>query len=171
MASAAVTRCSAPASTTRSNPVPAQTVAGLGLLPAETVFDPDKVVRWTAGQGLGVPVSGYEIRHGRTRSSAPWITTDRPGDSDEGCSAADGRIAGTSLHGLLESDAFRSAFLATVARRVGAGWAPSGVSFAAAREARFDRLATAIETHLDLAALKRLIGQGKPVATHRAAAP
>jgi adenosylcobyric acid synthase len=139
-------------------------VAGLGLLPAETVFEPDKVVRWTTGQALGVGVQGYEIRHGRTRSAAPWIVTDRParpgdGDTDEGCQAAGGRIAGTSLHGLLEGDAFRSAFLAAVAARADVGWVPSRVSFAAAREDRFDRLAAAIESHLDVAALERLIGE------------
>jgi adenosylcobyric acid synthase len=137
--------------------------AGLGLLPAETVFEPDKVVRWTTGQALGVRVEGYEIRHGRTRSPAPWITSDRPGDGDEGCQAAGGRIAGTSLHGLLEGDAFRSAFLAAVAARAEVEWVPSGVSFAAAREDRFDRLATAIESHLDVSALERLIGEAAPV--------
>jgi adenosylcobyric acid synthase len=141
---------------------PAQTVAGLGLLPAETVFGADKVVRWTAGHALGVPVRGYEIRHGRTRSAAPWIMTEPPGDGGEGCHVASGRIAGTSLHGLLEGDAFRSAFLAAVAHRAGVGWAPSGVSFAAARQARFDQLATAIETHLDLTALEQLIAQARP---------
>ncbi len=141
---------------------PAQVAAGLGLLAAETVFEPDKLVRWTGGHALGVPVRGYEIRHGRTRSPAPWITTDRPGDGAEGCQAAGGRIAGTSLHGLLEGDAFRSAYLAAVAGRAGVGWVPSGVSFAAAREARFDRLATAIEAHLDLTALEGLIGQASP---------
>jgi adenosylcobyric acid synthase len=143
---------------------PARTVLGLGLLPAETVFEPDKLLRWTTGQGLGVPVRGYEIRHGRTRSAAPWIATDRPGDADEGCQAAEGRVAGTSLHGLLEGDAFRSAFLTAVGRRAGVGWERSGVSFAAAREARFDRLATVMETHLDITALERLIGQAAPVA-------
>ena len=122
---------------------PPAAVSGLGLLPAETIFEPDKVVRWTTGQALGVRVEGYEIRHGRTRSAAPWIATDRPGHgaADEGCQAFGGRIAGTSLHGLLEGDAFRSAFLAAVAARAEVGWVPSGVSFAAAREDRFDRLA------------------------------
>jgi hypothetical protein len=37
------------------------------------------------------------------------------------------------------------------------------VSFAAAREARFDQLATAMEAHLDLTALERLIGQARPI--------
>ena len=73
-----------------------------------------------AGRALGVPVRGYEIRHGRTASAAPWIATDGP-EGAEGCRADGGRIAGTSLHGLLEGDDFRSAFLAAVARRAGSG--------------------------------------------------
>jgi hypothetical protein len=59
----------------------------------------------------------------------------------------------------------------TVARRAGKEWAPSGVSFAAVREARFDRLATAIETHVDLTALERLIARAGPASGRRVARP
>ena len=67
-------------------------------------------------------------------------------------------VFGTSLHGLFESDGFRAAFLAAVAARRGKGFAPSGLSFAAAREAQFDRLADLVEAHLDMAAVEHLIG-------------
>ncbi len=100
--------------------------------------------RWSAGP----PGTPWACPSGATRSATGGPGRRRPGSrptgqatGDEGGQAAGGRIAGTSLHGLLEGDAFRSAFLATVARRAGVGWVPSGVSFAAAREARFDRLA------------------------------
>ncbi len=145
-------------------------ILGLGLLKAETVFDPDKVLRWTSGRALGVPVRGYEIHHGRTASAAPWITTDGP-DGAEGCRADGGRIAGTSLHGLFEGDDFRTAFLGAVARRAGRDWVASGVSFAAARQTRFDRLATALEEHLDQAALQRLIAQAGPAPSNRPPGP
>ncbi len=100
-----------------------------------------------------MPVRGYEIHHGRTRSTEP-VDRDRRGGPDgrEGARTDGGRIAGTSLHGLLEADGFRAAFLTDVARRAGHRWNPGGVSFAAAREARFDRLAEALEEHLDLGA-------------------
>ena len=49
-----------------------------------------------------------------------------------------------------------------VAERRGKRFVPAGVSFAAARAARFDALADAVEAHLDRAALDRLIGEGRP---------
>jgi adenosylcobyric acid synthase len=145
---------------------PPQIVAGLGLLAADTVFEPDKVTRWRTGQALTQPVRGYQIHHGRTHSTAPWIALVDPTDHD-GAQANDGQVLGTTLHGLLEADGFRSAFLAGVAQRAGRPWAPSGVSFPAAREARFDRLADLLETHLDLAGIERLIRIADPVTTRR----
>ena len=41
------------------------TVAGLGLLPVRTVFDPVKTLTRPAGFGLGEPVTGYEIHNGQ----------------------------------------------------------------------------------------------------------
>ena len=76
----------------------------------------------------------------------------------EGNASSDGSILGTSLHGLWESDGFRAAFLARVAARAGVPWAPSGVSFAAARAARFDLWADLLQAHLDIGAVERLIG-------------
>lgn len=51
------------------------TVPGLGLLPVETVFERDKIVRRRRGHSPlfgGAPAEGYEIRHGRPRPSASW---------------------------------------------------------------------------------------------------
>jgi adenosylcobyric acid synthase len=140
---------------------PPRVAAGLGLLPAETVFEPDKVTRWVSGHARGQPVAGYEIHHGRTHAAGGWIV--RSGaNPPEGCQAAGGRILGTNWHGLLDNDRFRAAFLSEVAARAGRRWASSGISFGAAREARFDRLADAIEQHLDLAALEQLITTARP---------
>ena len=66
------------------------------------------------------------------------------------------------MHGLLEDDAERAALLVALAARRGKRFVPAGVSFAAARTARFDALADAVETHLDLAALERLVEEGRP---------
>ena len=134
-------------------------VDGLGLLPVETVFQPEKVTRTVAGTARGVPVTGYEIHHGRTDSTRPWLELD---GGPEGCQADGGRVGGTSVHGLFESDAFRRTFLADVAARAGVDWEPDeSVSFAAARERRFDRLADTLETHLDIEWVLSLI-KGAP---------
>jgi adenosylcobyric acid synthase len=134
-----------------------QPVEGIALLPIETVFDPVKVTRRRVGTALGHPVHGYEIHHGRTEPVDPWLTLD---DGPEGSAARDGRVLGTSLHGLFEADAFRSAFLTRVAGRAGKTWVPSGLSFAAARQARYDRLADVLESALDMSAIERLIAAG-----------
>jgi adenosylcobyric acid synthase len=142
------------------------TVDGLGLLPADTRFESTKITRprsghTTDGAGSTRPVAGYQIHHGRTTSDAPWIALDDGwGAEPEGTANADGSVLGTSLHGLFEGDEFRNAFLAGVATRRGKSFLPSGVSFAAARETQFDRLADLLEAHLDMAAIEKLIATG-----------
>jgi adenosylcobyric acid synthase len=122
-------------------------VAGLGWLDAETVFEPTKVTRQRRGTALNQRVSGYQIHHGRVAGADPWIALDDAyGAHPEG--SRRGRFAGTTLHGLFEDDGFRSAFL---------NIEPSGVSFAAARDAQIDRLADMLEAHLDLAAVETLL--------------
>ena len=129
-------------------------VDGLGWLDAETVFGATKVTRQRRGRALNQRVTGYEIHHGRVRSADPWIHLDDAyGEEPEG--AVSGRFSGTTLHGLLEDDGFRAAFLAID---------PSGLSFAAAREDQLDRLADMLEAHLDLAAIDGLIKEGAPAA-------
>ncbi|MBA3745476.1 MAG: cobyric acid synthase [Sporichthya sp.] len=130
-------------------------VAGLGLLPAQVVFEPRKSVGRTAGEELGQPVRGYEIHHGRVSpdpGTAPFL---------DGCRA--GAVWGTTWHGALESDGFRRAFLAEVAAATGRDFRPVGeVSFAAVREARLDLLGELIADHLDGAAVDALITGGAP---------
>ncbi len=118
-------------------------VAGLGLLDLEVEFAPDKVLRRVVGSADGIPVSGYEIHHGRvTRSGDPEFI--------DGEGSVRGPIAGTHWHGLLESDEFRRRYLARVAAQAGrAGFvvAPD-TSVAAVRTAQLDLLADLVERHL-----------------------
>ncbi|WP_425576900.1 cobyric acid synthase [Nocardioides conyzicola] len=126
---------------------------GLGLLDADTVFQAAKVLRLPHGSALGASVGGYEIHHGRVTVGS--------GESFLG-GARDGQVFGTMWHGCLEHDDFRSALLAEVARLTGHAWAPSGVSFAAARERRLDLLGDLVEHHLDVDALLELATAGAP---------
>ena len=118
-------------------------VEGLGLLDVETVFGEDKA--------LALHDDGsYEIHHGRMTDYglAGWVSA--------------GPVAGTMRHGSLESDVTRSALLAEAAQRAGRSWQASGVSFAAAREARLNLLGDLAEKHLDLDALLDLARNGVP---------
>ncbi len=136
-------------------------VDALGWLEAETVFEPEKVTRPRRGLCRGEMVTGYQIHHGRTVSPDPWIELDDGwGAEPDGARSPDGRVLGTTLHGLFEADGFRAAFLAEVASRRGKTSPPSGVSFAAAREEQLDRLADLVEAHLDTAAIEALIKEG-----------
>ncbi len=105
----------------------------------------------------GTPVLASESRASRSGAEA------RPGTSPAAAGAGSspaGGVLGSSLHGLFEEDGFRAAFLADVAARRGKRFVPSGVSFAAAREAQIDRLADVLEASLDVAAIDVLIKEG-----------
>lgn len=129
------------------------TVAGLGLVAARTSFDADKVLRLPSGTGLGHPVSGYEIHHGRF---AVEDGTEFPGG------VRTGQVFATMWHGSLESDGFRQAFLTDVAGAVGRARAASAVVFADRREARLDLLGDLVTQHLDVDALLDLALSGAP---------
>lgn len=129
-------------------------VPGLGLLPVETTFAAEKTLRLPQGEALGVSASGYEIHHGR-------IVRDAGATAFLG-GAQDGAVLGTMWHGSLESDALRTAVLDLAARTRGGAFESSGVSFAAAREARLDLLGDLAEKHLDVDGLLALAEGGAP---------
>jgi adenosylcobyric acid synthase len=129
-------------------------VEGLGLLPADVEFGPEKVLARRTGAALGERVEGYLIHHGRVRVAG--------GDAFlDGCAA--GSVRGTTWHGVFEADAFRRAFLRDLAARAGRDFTVAeDVSFAEVRQRRFDLLADLVAAHLDTDALARLIEHGPP---------
>ncbi|MEA2150383.1 MAG: adenosylcobyric acid synthase [Solirubrobacteraceae bacterium] len=138
------------------------TVAGLGVLPVFTTFEPGKLLRRRSGRcaWLDTDARGYEIRHGRVeRLGGESLLTAGDGEPD-GCRV--GAVLGTSWHGALEHDAFRRALLARVAAARGRRFVPGTGSFAAVREAHLDTLGDLVAEHLDTAALTALIAGGVP---------
>jgi adenosylcobyric acid synthase len=144
---------------------PAGTDTGLGWLPLATRFVGDKVLDRpagvaVAGPGAGQRVSGYRIHHGRVGpldGATAWLVAD--GGEVLGWHA--GGVCGTTLHGLLEDDGFRAAALSWVADRSGKRWRPGSGRFVDARFERFDRIAAAIEAHVDLDRLGGLIDEAE----------
>ena len=143
-------------------------VPALGWLDVETEFVPEKVTARRRGRALGQALTGYQIHHGLAApgpATEPWITLEDEGaEVREGAAAPDGGVLGTSLHGVFEEDGFRAAFLRRVTQRRGGAFGGSTVSFAAARQRRFDRLADLIEEHLDMERLLAIIDRagGRP---------
>jgi adenosylcobyric acid synthase len=133
---------------------PPQRARGLGLLPITVRFDRDKHLGAPRGSWRGETVSAYEIHHG----VATW--TDAPGARPFLDGLEDGVVFGTTWHGAFENDGFRRAFLTQVAATVGSAWrpVPGAAGFAQLREAMLDRLADAVEEHLDTDALLDLVG-------------
>ncbi len=136
-------------------------VPGLGLLPVETTFEPEKVLARPEGLAPGfgdAPVGGYEIHHGRTFHEGPPLFV--TGTGTEGCRA--GATLGTSWHGVLESDAFRSALLGWVAAERNLDWRPGDQPFAAAREAQMEKLGDLVAENVEREALLRIVENGAP---------
>jgi adenosylcobyric acid synthase len=146
-------------------------VTGMGVLPVVTTFDNVKLTRPRRGSALGESVAGYEIRQGQplvvgAEGIGPVEAfaelDDEFGREEEGVTIGDGRITGSSLHGLFESDAFRRAYLGQVAKRRHKVFEAGDLSFAGARESQIERLADLIEDHLDTDALLALIASAGP---------
>jgi adenosylcobyric acid synthase len=146
---------------------------GLGLLDLDVAFDAEKHLGNPTGTAWGLPVSGYEIHHGRvTRTGDPALLASAGGEAGESRSgsalrsgaegSAAGAVRGTHWHGLLENDGFRRELLRRVAAeagRPGFVLAPD-TSFAAARAAQLDLLGDLVEQHLDIRALEHVISHG-----------
>ncbi len=126
-------------------------VRGLGLLPLWTEMEKEKVVRAREAcfsvleppfDALsGVCLSGYEIHHGRTRPTGE-VREVLPG----GLGFQKGNVLGLFLHGLFENPSVQRALFGREAR----GLADT-----------FDRLAGAVEAHLDGEFLMAIAEEGK----------
>ncbi|MDP9312556.1 MAG: cobyric acid synthase [Chloroflexota bacterium] len=132
----------------------------LGLLPVTTIFEPEKRTmqvraRSRMAWAVDAPIQGYEIHMGRShcmQDAEPVLTIGEgttPDGHDDGCVTADGRVWGCYLHGLFANDLFRRAWLRTL------GWEPK--LQAAVVASPYDRLADAVEAHLNREQLAALL--------------
>ena len=123
--------------------------AGIGLLDVDTIMTGDKrlntvaAVHVPSGQGF----DGYEIHIGRTEGPDRARPFAQVAGQDEGAISADGRVAGSYLHGMFSDDAFRRAWLS------GFDVVAGDASYAATVEATLDALADHLEAHIDVSAL------------------
>lgn len=119
---------------------------GLGLLDLETTLQPEKQLRNVRGRlAIGdAAVSGYEIHAGTTSGAALRRPVVHLTHGSDGATSEDGLVLGTYLHGLFELPLACASMLA---------WAglqdAQALEYDALREAAIDRLADAVEQHLD----------------------
>ena len=128
-----------------------QEVAGLGLLPITTIFEPTKITRQVNAvvtlPGLKKPaaLTGYEIHMGRS-------LLEEGGDChiQEFLAAdPDGRVWGSYVHGLFDSDHMRDALIAWN-RGSEDGGALSSFSYQAFKEHNYNLLADTVEKQVDV---------------------
>jgi adenosylcobyric acid synthase len=122
---------------------------GLALLPLRTAFEAAKHTQQTSARFAqlaepwaplsGKTFAGYQIRHGRSTTTAPLAQA-----LDDGLGFAEGPVLGVYLHGLFEQPALLRALF--------------GVAPARPLERVFDELADAVEEHLDVAAVLDQVG-------------
>ncbi|MBL0373161.1 cobyric acid synthase [Rhizobium sp. KVB221] len=118
---------------------------GLGLLDVSTSMAPEKRLANCPAHSIlyDVPLAGYEIHLGETVGidcARPYLTIDGRAD---GAVSPDGKIAGTYLHRLFDSDAFRRALLASF------GIAGGDFDYLAAVDQALDGVAQELEGVLD----------------------
>ncbi len=123
------------------------TSAGLRWLDLTTTLDAGKQLRRVSGVlALDLaPVTGYEMHHGVTQGPALEQPLVSLSERHDGAISGDGQIIGSYLHGLFDTPAACAALLR---------WAGlTGVlpfNYPARREQGIERLADAVEQHLDM---------------------
>ncbi|MFC4775285.1 cobyric acid synthase [Paenibacillus sp. GCM10023252] len=139
------------------------------------------VLRTAAGDTMraetdGYPIDGYEIHMGEVTwhryQEQPLLLREQvigselagegeaepEADYAEGAVSPDGRVWGTFVHGILHNDDYRRGWLNEVRRA--RGWEPlsAELRFRERREAAFDRLAAEARAHLNIPAIRRIMG-------------
>ncbi len=136
-------------------------IAGLGLLPCETVLGKEKELRQISGTfheipGLfgclsGAAFQGYEIHHGKTITAASPLTS---------CGGAfSGNVAGCYVHGIFDQAEVSSRLIQALCQQKQLPFSP-GISRAAYRERQFDLLAAGVREAIDLSKIYHIIEEG-----------
>lgn len=130
---------------------PAGSVPGLGLLRVNTRLSNRKTLERVEGLALNAAFSGYEMHMGETAGDDCARPFARLGaDMPDGATAADGRIWGTYVHGLLASSPLRAALLARLGHSGAVG------DYAASVDSALDAIARQLEEHVDIDAIVAL---------------
>lgn len=134
-------------------------MAGMGLLPCETVFTPQKTRTRVEAEVLASPfagarLDGYEIHMGRTVRSGgkPFCRLDT--GAEDG--TVQGNVFSTYLHGLFDTGSLTDRLAAWLLEQKGiaSDWAPTQ-DRGAYKETQYNQLADGVRAALDMPAIYR----------------
>ena len=142
---------------------------GMGLLPIDTVFRPNKTTVQTRGTLLeidgvlsdlsGLAVEGYEIHMGETvrdKTALPLAQLTRGADEiEDGCQAEN--ACGTYLHGIFDAPDAARRLAQALADRKGVTLSGEMLDTAAYKEQQYDKLADAVRKSLDMERIYRVM--------------
>lgn len=131
-------------------------IAGLGLIPMDTVFLGEKVQVQTSGElnkvggllkGLtGMHYEGYEIHMGRSEEKMPAL-------------AGGGNVYGSYVHGIFDAPGIADTILKALSDRKNVDFAELGTFDPAGyKEAQYDKLAASLRESLDMEYIYRILG-------------
>ena len=132
-------------------------IAGLGLLPVDTVFRGDKVQTQTRGEFAGVTgmldglnglsYEGYEIHMGRSQETLPPLN-------------GGGNIYGSYIHGIFDAPQIADTILKALCRQKGLDFAALETYDAAEyKQRQYDLLADAVRQGLDMDLIYRILNR------------
>jgi len=132
-------------------------IAGMGLLPINTVFRGDKVQTQTSGtfsgiHGMlatlnGMAYTGYEIHMGRSEETLCAIT-------------GNGNVYGSYIHGVFDAPGIADAVLQALCRQKGIDFGGLGTFDSAAyKEQQYDKLADAVREGLDMELIYKILNR------------
>jgi adenosylcobyric acid synthase len=136
-------------------------VPGLGLIKMRTILEREKKLKRVEACHLmsGLTVKGFEMHHGISFADQEPVWFEESGSDQRtplGWSEKSGRVWGSYIHGLFDSDLFRRWFIDRIREKK--GWAPLGrVQAQYEVEKMIDRLAEEVRIALDLEFIYQLI--------------
>ena len=144
------------------------TLAGLGLLPSETVFQGEKTRTRVTGTFVqaggifaplaGVAVEGYEIHMGKTESAAaPLVQFATQTGEEHTDGLSKGNVWGCYVHGIFDKAGAASALVNCLLKAKGLEGQAASVDWQEYAQRQYDKLADGLRASLDMERIYRIL--------------
>jgi adenosylcobyric acid synthase len=134
---------------------------GLGIFGTVTAFEGDKITTNVEGEAAGCRVYGYEIHSGKTYGNKdPFVHVLRKQGKEEDYLDGDrigDRYYGSYLHGIFDSNEFRSSLLNEVRKKKNLE-EKEGIDLRGKREEELEKLSSVVRENIDMDYVYSLLG-------------